>query len=133
MVATGSGAGFSTGPSPNQSGRCQRMPKSRRGSSSASTGPFTPPIPGGSARSLDLPSRRSSGRSLDRSPTGKRPNASPALPGGDARGTKWEELYERFLPGWRELNSVTRNDAEDGFRRKVNKYLQSHRRLRNRR
>jgi hypothetical protein len=46
------------------------------------------------------------------------------------RGAKWPELYERFLPGWRELNLVTRNDAEDGFRRKVNKYLQSHRRLR---
>jgi hypothetical protein len=45
------------------------------------------------------------------------------------RGAKWPELYERFLPGWRELNPV-RNDAEDGFRRKVNKYLQSHRRLR---
>ena len=50
-----------------------------------------------------------------------------------ARGAKWPELYERFLPGWRELNPVTRNDAEDGFRRKVNKYLQSHRRLRKRR
>ena len=50
-----------------------------------------------------------------------------------ARGARWPELYERFLPGWRELNPVTRNDAEDGFRRKVNKYLQSHRRLRKRR
>jgi hypothetical protein len=28
---------------------------------------------------------------------------------------------------------VTRSDADDGFRRKVNKYLQSHRRLRKRR
>jgi hypothetical protein len=46
-----------------------------------------------------------------------------------ARGAKWPELYERSLPGWRQLNPVTRNDAEDGFRRKVNKYLQSHRRL----
>jgi hypothetical protein len=50
-----------------------------------------------------------------------------------ARGAKWPELNERSLPGWRELNPVTRNDAEDGFRRKVNKYIQSHRRLRRRR
>ena len=50
-----------------------------------------------------------------------------------ARGAKWQELYERFLPGWSELNLVTRTDAEDGFRRKVNKYLQGHGRLRKRR
>ena len=43
------------------------------------------------------------------------------------------ELYERFLPGWRELNPVTRADAEDGFRRKANKYRQSHQRLGKRR
>jgi hypothetical protein len=40
-----------------------------------------------------------------------------------------QELYERFLPGWKELNPVTRADAEDGFRRKVNKYRQRHQRM----
>jgi hypothetical protein len=50
-----------------------------------------------------------------------------------ARGTKWEELYQRFIPDYGKLNPVTRSDADDGFRRKVNKYLQSHRRLRKRR
>ena len=47
-----------------------------------------------------------------------------------ARGTEWEELYQRFIPDYGKLNPVTRSDADDGFRRKVNKYLQSHRRLR---
>ena len=50
-----------------------------------------------------------------------------------ARGAKWEELYPRFIPDYGKLNPVTRSDADDGFRRKVNKYLQSHRRLRKRR
>ena len=50
-----------------------------------------------------------------------------------ARGTKWEELYQRFIPDYGRLNPVTRSDADDGFRRKLNKYLQSHRRLRKRR
>ena len=50
-----------------------------------------------------------------------------------ARGTEWEELYQRFIPDYGILNPVTRSDADDGFRRKVNKYLQSHRRLRKRR
>jgi hypothetical protein len=50
-----------------------------------------------------------------------------------ARGTEWEELYQRFIPDYGKLNPVTRSDADDGFRRKVNKYLQSHRRLRKRR
>jgi hypothetical protein len=50
-----------------------------------------------------------------------------------ARGSKWEELYQRFIPDYGKLNPVTRSDADDGFRRKVNKYLQSHRRLRKRR
>ena len=47
-----------------------------------------------------------------------------------ARGTESEELYQRFIPDYGKLNPVTRSDADDGFRRKVNKYLQSHRRLR---
>ena len=47
-----------------------------------------------------------------------------------ARGAKWEELYQGFIPDYGKLNPVTRSDADDGFRRKVNKYLQSHRRLR---
>lgn len=46
-----------------------------------------------------------------------------------ARGVKWPELYERFLPGWKELNAITRADAEDGFRRKVNKHRQRHQRM----
>ena len=50
-----------------------------------------------------------------------------------ARGTKWEELYQPFIPDYGKLNAVTRDDAEDGFRRKVNKHLQSHQRLRKRR
>ena len=50
-----------------------------------------------------------------------------------ARGTKWEELYQRFIPDYGKLNAVTRGYAEEGFRRKVNKHLQSHRRLRKRR
>jgi hypothetical protein len=41
-----------------------------------------------------------------------------------------EERYQRFIPDYGKLNPVTRSDADDGFRRKVNKYLQSHRRLR---
>jgi hypothetical protein len=50
-----------------------------------------------------------------------------------ARGTKWEELYQRFIPDYGKLNPVTRGYAEDGLRRQVNKFLQSHRRLRKRR
>jgi hypothetical protein len=50
-----------------------------------------------------------------------------------ARGTKWEELYQRFIPDYAKLNAVTRGYAEDGLRRRVNKFLQSHRRLRKRR
>jgi hypothetical protein len=50
-----------------------------------------------------------------------------------ARGTEWEELYQRFIPDYGKLNAVTRGYAEEGFRRKVNKHLQSHRRLRKRR
>ena len=46
-----------------------------------------------------------------------------------ARGTKWEELYQRFIPDYGKLNAVTRDYAEDGLRRRVNKFLQSHRRL----
>jgi hypothetical protein len=50
-----------------------------------------------------------------------------------ARGTQWEELYQRFIPDYGKLNAVTRGYAEDGLRRQVNKFLQSHRRLRKRR
>jgi hypothetical protein len=50
-----------------------------------------------------------------------------------ARGTKWEELYQRFIPDYGKLNAVTRDYAEDGLRRQVNRFLQSHRRLRKRR
>jgi hypothetical protein len=50
-----------------------------------------------------------------------------------ARGTKWEELYQRFIPDYGKLNAVTRGYAEEGLRRGVNKFLQSHRRLRKRR
>jgi hypothetical protein len=46
------------------------------------------------------------------------------------RGAKWEELYQRFIPDYGKLNAVTRDYAEDGLRRQVNKFLQSHRRLR---
>jgi hypothetical protein len=49
-----------------------------------------------------------------------------------ARGTEWEELYQRFIPDYGKLNSVTRGYAEGGLRRQVNKFLQSHRRLRKR-
>ena len=47
-----------------------------------------------------------------------------------ARGTKWEELYQRFIPDYGKLNAVTRDYAEDGLCRRVNKFLQSHRRRR---
>ena len=50
-----------------------------------------------------------------------------------ARGTKWEELYQRFIPDYGKLNAVTRGYAEEGLRRGVNKFRQSHRRLRKRR
>jgi hypothetical protein len=50
-----------------------------------------------------------------------------------ARGTEWEELYQRFIPDYGKLNPVTRGYAEDGLRRQVNRFLQSHRRLRKRR
>jgi hypothetical protein len=46
-----------------------------------------------------------------------------------ARGAKWEELYQRFIPDYGKLNAVTRGYAEHGLRRRVNKFLQSHRRL----
>ena len=49
-----------------------------------------------------------------------------------ARGTKWEELYQQFIPDYGKLNAVTRDYAEDGLRRRVNKFLQNHRRLRKR-
>ena len=52
------------------------------------------------------------------------------LPSSEPVAVKWPELYERFLPGWRDLNPVTRSDVEDPFRRKVNKYRQTHRRRR---
>jgi hypothetical protein len=47
-----------------------------------------------------------------------------------AHGAQWGELYQQYIPGYQELNPVTRSDAEDGFRRKVNKHLQRHRRRR---
>jgi hypothetical protein len=50
--------------------------------------------------------------------------------GRRARGARWPELYPQYIIGYQELNHVTRGYAEDGFRRRVNKYLQSHRRLR---
>jgi hypothetical protein len=50
-----------------------------------------------------------------------------------ARGAKWEEVYQQFIPDYGKLNSVTRDYAEDGLRRRVNKFLQSHRRLGKRR
>jgi hypothetical protein len=50
-----------------------------------------------------------------------------------ACGAKWEELYQRFIPDYGKLNPITRGYAEDGLRRRVNKFLQSHRRLRKRR
>jgi hypothetical protein len=50
-----------------------------------------------------------------------------------ARGAKWEELYQQFIPDYAKLNAVTRGYAEEGLRRGVNKFLQSHRRLRKRR
>jgi hypothetical protein len=50
-----------------------------------------------------------------------------------SRGTEWEELYQRFIPDYGKLNAVTRGYAEDGLRRRVNKFLQSHRRLGKRR
>jgi hypothetical protein len=40
-----------------------------------------------------------------------------------ARGTKWEELYQRFIPDYGKLNAITRGYAEDGLRRQVNKFL----------
>jgi hypothetical protein len=49
-----------------------------------------------------------------------------------ARGTKWEELYQRFIPDYGKLNAVTRAYSEDGFRRRVKKFLQNHRGLRKR-
>jgi hypothetical protein len=50
-----------------------------------------------------------------------------------ARGAKWEELYQQFIPDYGKLNAVTRGYAEEGLRRGVNKFLQSNRRLRKRR
>jgi len=45
-----------------------------------------------------------------------------------ARGTKWEELYQQFIPDYGKLNAVTCGYAEDGLRRRVNKFLQRHQR-----
>ena len=44
-----------------------------------------------------------------------------------ARGVEWEALYTRYIEGYDNLNPHTRTMAEDGFRRKVNKYGQSQR------
>jgi hypothetical protein len=45
------------------------------------------------------------------------------LPRRRARGTKWEGLYQRFIPDYGKLNAITRGYAEDGRRRQVNKFL----------
>jgi hypothetical protein len=46
-----------------------------------------------------------------------------------ARGMEWEELYPRYIDGYAALNLHTRTMAEDGFRRKVNNYLQRQRQM----
>jgi len=43
-----------------------------------------------------------------------------------ARGTAWDVLYSRHIQNYAPMPDSTRDDAESGFRRKVNSYLQRH-------
>jgi hypothetical protein len=49
------------------------------------------------------------------------------------RGAGWKELCEKFIEHYREMSEFTRDLAETGFRRKVNRCLQRHPSLRRRR
>lgn len=49
-----------------------------------------------------------------------------------ARGTEWTGLYPKFIDGYQTMSEFTRTMADEGFRRKVNRYLQRHPRLRKR-
>lgn len=51
---------------------------------------------------------------------------------GRARGADWEKLYATYLEGRETMTDFTRGAAEEGFRKKVNRYLQRHSKLRRR-
>ena len=53
--------------------------------------------------------------------------------GRRATAAPWAELYLEFIDGYQRMTEHTRGYAEEGFRKKVNDYLRSHPRLRNRR
>lgn len=68
---------------------------------------------------------QSSGRSRDRSLTGKPPGASPVLPVRRARGAKSQELYERFMPGRQHQLNVS--GIRVHVRAEANRWLSAHR------
>jgi hypothetical protein len=47
-----------------------------------------------------------------------------------AQGASWESLYPKYIDFYWQMPESTRALAEEGFRKKVNTYLQRHRRLR---
>lgn len=42
------------------------------------------------------------------------------------RGAQWPELYAAYIDNYAKMSEFTRTLAEDGFRKKVNSYLQHH-------
>jgi hypothetical protein len=62
-------------------------------------------------------------------PKPKRNDLLPKAARERGRRAPWRELYPRYIPGYNEMNPVTREYAEDGFRNRVNEYLRNHPRL----
>lgn len=63
---------------------------------------------------------------------GPKPQRNDRLPkAARERGQRapWGELYPKYIPGYNEMNPVTRGYVEDGFRNSVNEYLRNHPRL----
>ena len=62
---------------------------------------------------------------------GPKPDARIAAAARErAQGASWESLYPKYIDFYWQMPESTRALAEEGFRKKVNTYLQRHRRLR---
>jgi len=76
--------------------------------------------------------RKAHGRVFRLKP-GPKPDARIALAARErAAGAAWQSLYPKHIDHYSQMPEFTRALAEEGFRRKVNRYLQRHRRLRRR-
>ena len=70
--------------------------------------------------------RKAQGRVFHRKPGPKADPRIGAAARERARDAAWDELYPKYIPYHSQMPESTRDDAESGFRRKVNSYLQRH-------